>query len=331
MTRSNILRTMQFFAENNDIGSFDPKRLLEIELRYAFYETLKDIGISSDTVAKYCQALSKMVDVEANSALNEQSLREAFRLAFAQVGDETKGLKTRFTKTTKERRRQFENNPVDYEQCLKNNVLVHEHLKSKSKEILDSSKLPEPQDLRTVNMFFYSHFLQYGQRSSAFINMPLSEIKNAKYRYESERQKNENAERYLATDEHKTGNIYMARVPFSEDDETWPLLIKYVKKLRPEPADENCRTKLFLNSKGNILESASGDFNDILTKEGLPMISSTKIRHAIETYSYNEKSTENEKASVASVLSHSLKVAQNVYVDEKRQEFYNGVKTQKYV
>ena len=97
MTRTNILRTMKFFAENNDIESFDPERLLEIELRYAFYETLKDIGISCDTVAKYFQALSKMVDFEANSSPNKQSLPEAFRLALTQVGYKTK---TRFTKTT---------------------------------------------------------------------------------------------------------------------------------------------------------------------------------------------------------------------------------------
>ena len=95
--------------------------------------------------------------------------------------------------------------------------MVHEHLKSKSKEILNTSKLPEPQDLRIVNIFFFLfrflfRFSPIRTDTFGIYKYATSEVKNAKQRYESERQKNENAERYLAIDEHKTGNIYMARV-----------------------------------------------------------------------------------------------------------------------
>ena len=54
MTRSYIFKNDVGFAEKYDIDSFDPERLLEIELRYALYETRKDTGISSDTVSRVC-------------------------------------------------------------------------------------------------------------------------------------------------------------------------------------------------------------------------------------------------------------------------------------
>ena len=132
------------------------------------------------------------------------------------------------------------------------------------------------------------------------------------------------ATRYLSTTEHKTGNSFLARVPVSEEAGVWNMLLTYKKKLRPVPADKQSEKYLFLNSKGRHIKTASGDFLDVLRQENLPEITSTRVRHALETYTHNVKSTE-EQACVSSLLSHSQKVAKQVYVDDRKREFFQGL------
>lgn len=205
------------------------------------------------------------------------------------------------------------------------------HLKEKSNKIINAipeGYLPTASDNRLVNTYFYVHFIcNSGSRPSAFARMRLKEIKNAKKRPQLTNDKGDSY-RYLSTTDHKTGDSYIARVNFYEED--WQILYKYYKYMRPKAYDDKNDKYLFLNSNGKLLTSPPADLIDILKQEGIPHFTATDARHALTTLSRDHLSPE-EQRFIDFLLCHSTSTSDKHYVDDTRNKFPKAVDKVKFL
>jgi integrase len=241
------------------------------------------------------------------------------------------GLQKRMKHDKQNRLAVLENKPVDSSQVLKNLIHAMKHLKEKSNKIINAipeGYLPTASDNRLVNTYFYVHFIcNSGSRPSAFARMRLKEIKNAKKRPQLTNDKGDSY-RYLSTTDHKTGDSYIARVNFYEED--WQILYKYYKYMRPKAYDDKNDKYLFLNSNGKLLTSPPADLIDILKQEGIPHFTATDARHALTTLSRDHLSPE-EQRFIDFLLCHSTPTSDKHYVDDTRNKFRKAVDKVKFL
>jgi hypothetical protein len=280
----NIAKTMNFFAEGNKIDNFSPMDLLDSKKRDDFYDTLSVLGIKTKTISSYCSALEKMYACESVKVGHPFHIKISFVDLEKTCKLKKTGLQKRMKHDKQNRLAVLENKPVDSSQVLKNLIHAMKHLKEKSNKIINAipeGYLPTASDNRLVNTYFYVHFIcNSGSRPSAFARMRLKEIKNAKKRPQLTNDKGDSY-RYLSTTDHKTGDSYIARVNFYEED--WQILYKYYKYMRPKAYDDKNDKYLFLNSNGKLLTSPPADLIDILKQEGIPHFTATDARHALTT------------------------------------------------
>ena len=174
-----------------------------------------------------------------------------------------------------------------------------------------------------VNVFWLTQFVKYGHRPVVFLRMPTKRYAKAKDCKPIISLGVYGPIRLLETSEHKTNDQDLAFVPIPEADE-WQWLKTYIRRLRPAPADDECREPLFLNFQGSALSNPCDIMKTVFDQIGVKVLTHTEWRHAIQPVAFNNLDQQ-DREDVCTALCHTPGTTKRSYIDNMIKKTVRGL------
>ena len=186
-------------------------------------------------------------------------------------------------------------------------IIYKQKLLKEINRIIKLKKCTKKEYLIFTRYLFAIITLKYYQRPGVVSNMKVTEFLNPIKK---------NNVRAVYVKDHNTGTTYPAVVLFTLEE--YNVVLNYYNTKRPTSTS----SKLFIRFNGSNIENVGKEVNRIQTEYKCKTYNATDARKAIETLASKNISNNNPiRTIITDLLTHSLKTAQNNYVQHNIDKY----------